>query len=54
MKRLLCTIASFFLPGLGQLFYGSYGWAFMFFVGSCLLGPFGPVLAACHVLFACD
>ena len=54
MKRLIAALASFILPGLGQLFYGRNGWAFMFFVGSCLLGPIGPFLAAGHVLFVCD
>jgi len=54
MKRFFACVASFLLPGLGQLFYGRYGWALLFFIGSCLLGPFGPFIAAGHVLFIQD
>jgi len=50
MKRLIACIASFLLPGLGQMFYCSWGWALFFFVGSCLMGPLGGVLAAAHIV----
>ena len=54
MKRIIAIIASALLPGLGQLICGSYGWAVLFFCGSCLLGPVCNVLAALHILFIED
>ena len=54
MKRIIAIIASALLPGLGQCFYGCFGWAALFFLGICLLGPVCNVLAAVHILFIED
>jgi hypothetical protein len=51
MKRFAAIVASLVLPGLGQCFYGYFGWALMFILSTCLLGPVANVLAALHVLF---
>ena len=51
MKRFAAIVASLVVPGLGQCFYGYFGWAAVFFFSTCLLGPACGVLAALHVLF---
>ncbi len=54
MKRFAAIVASLVLPGLGQCFYGYFGWGALFVLSSCLLGPGANVLAALHVLFIND
>jgi hypothetical protein len=54
MKRIAAIIASAILPGLGQCFYGNFGWAFVFFLSTCLLGPGANILSALHILFIED
>ena len=54
MKRIAGIVASLVLPGLGQCFYGRFGWAFAFIVSACLLGPGANVLSALHILFIDD
>ena len=54
MKRFAGIVASLVLPGLGQCFYGCFGWAFIFIVSTCLLGPGANVLSALHILFIDD
>jgi len=51
MKRFAGIVASLVLPGLGQCFYGNFGWALLFVLSTCLLGPGANVLAALHIMF---
>ena len=54
MKRFAAIVASLVVPGLGQCFYGYFGWAFVFFLVTCLIGPGASILSALHVLFIDD
>jgi hypothetical protein len=54
MKRFGAVVASLVLPGLGQCFYGYFGWALVFILSTCLLGPGANVLAGLHVLYISD
>ena len=54
MKRFAGIVASLVLPGLGQLFYGRFGWTLVFIACACLLGPGANVLSALHILFIDD
>jgi hypothetical protein len=49
MKRIAAIISSAFIPGLGQCFYGCFGWAALFFFATCLFGPLCNVLAVLHI-----
>lgn len=54
MFNIIAAIASFILPGLGQLLQGEVALAVVWFIlGVCILGmPFGNVLAAGAALIA--
>jgi TM2 domain-containing membrane protein YozV len=54
MKRFAAIVSSMLVPGLGQCFYGYFGWGLMFILSTCLIGPVANVLAALHVLFIDD
>ena len=54
MKRIAAIIASALIPGVGQLVYGAFGWAALFFFATCLFGPLCNVFAALHVLLLKD
>tara|TARA_B100000575_G_C22850565_1_gene497768 strand:- start:395 stop:559 length:165 start_codon:yes stop_codon:yes gene_type:complete len=54
MKRLMATLASVVLPGVGHVLYGSFGWATIFIGAACLFGPVANILATLHVLLFVD
>ena len=54
MKRLLATVASVVLPGVGHVLYGTFGWAAIFMGAACLFGPAANLLAVLHILFFVD
>ena len=54
MKRLIATIASLLLPGLGQCFYSRYKMALAFILCTCFFGPVVNLAAALHVLLFVD
>ncbi len=51
MKILASAVASFIIPGLGQLFNGSFRWAMLWFVFAFMIGPLANILSACHAVF---
>jgi|ETNvirnome_2_130_1030620.scaffolds.fasta_scaffold16822_6 TM2 domain-containing membrane protein YozV len=51
MKILASAVASFIIPGLGQLFNGRFRWAMAWFIFALIIPGLSNVLSACHAVF---
>ena len=54
IKTCAGAFCSFIIPGLGQLFFGSWGWAAFWLVLACPFGPAINLLAAAHGFFSSE
>jgi hypothetical protein len=54
MFKLIAAIASFFLPGAGQLIQGEFAMAILWFIlGVCIIPmPIGNIICALYTLFS--
>ena len=50
MKAVIATLCSFFIPGLGQLFYGEIAWGIIWFLLAFVSCGLANILSAVHCI----